>query len=89
MKVKNWNKPSKSKRSSYSPLKKKNHDCSLETPEALKEESSTWVFVLKKYQENSGMHLNNQMWLQVFLLDPSFPDRVLLFFCWPIMIQWY
>ena len=75
MKVKNWNKPAKSTRSSHSPLKKKSWLLIRNTwsSEGRKQYLSICI-KKKKNQENSGMHLNNQKWLQVFLLDPSFGD---------------
>ena len=87
MKKIKWNKLEKSKRSWYSPVIFK-HDCSLETfLELWKKNSNTSAFVFfKKFQGNSDMHLDFKKWLQVFLLELWW-YRVLLFFCWPTMIQ--
>ena len=43
--------------------------------EALEKKSNIWAFVFfKKFQDNSGMHLDFKKWLQVFLLNSSFDD---------------
>ena len=91
VKQKNWKNLGKSKRSSYSPFVFK-HGCSIETYLELwrKKAIPEHLYSSRKNQDNSYMHLDFKKWLQVFLLVPSFWwYRVLLFFCWPIMIKWY
>ena len=91
MKKKKWNKLDKSKRLLYSPVVFK-HDCSLETYLEL---WKTKAIPKRSYFSKNFKIILICIWIlkndyRFFYYNLALVIyRVLLFFCWPIMIQWY